>query len=314
MLFAAVTLAAEPRPVAPATPAPVTAAPPTPPAASPVSAPAPDPEVRVTADLTQRLTTGHAVELQVGDRKVLGLLAEQTAPKAKGVVLLLHDLGGHADWPGVIGEMRRALPAQGWTTFALQLPVPGNLPPAEQWVGFLDQSAARVGAAVAYLKASHTGDLVLAGHGVGALAALDYSVAHANELTGLVLVGTPHLRNADPRTDAAAALARLQGPVLDIYGSADRLEVVASAAARRAAARTNSGYSEIVQPGADHFFRNQEQLLAKRVRGWLERRAQGQRLAITPAPRSERAPEPASPTPQAPQQQPKQSLTPQGSP
>jgi pimeloyl-ACP methyl ester carboxylesterase len=243
------------------------------PAPSPVPAAAKDPEALLAAEVTRRLTVGEAVALTVGERTVLALQTEQSAATPKGAVLLLHDLGGHADWPGVVAALRRALPAQGWTTLSVQLPLPPHAPIEAQRAAFLDQATARIEAALAHLRATNPPNVVVAGHGFGALAAMNYCVSRAEACQGLVLVSLPHhfaQGEADPRLDAAGGLARLQGPVLDLYGTAERREVVATARARREAARTNPGYSELALPGADHFFRGQEQLLARRVYGWLE--------------------------------------------
>jgi len=55
-------------------------------------------------------------------RSVLALTLKPKIPQAQGAVLLLHDKGQHADWPDVIGPLRKSLPNNGWYTLSLSLP------------------------------------------------------------------------------------------------------------------------------------------------------------------------------------------------
>lgn len=55
--------------------------------------------------------------------QVLGLQQEPRKPNAQGAVLILPDKGQHADWPGLVRQLRSALPDSGWYTFSVNLPV-----------------------------------------------------------------------------------------------------------------------------------------------------------------------------------------------
>jgi pimeloyl-ACP methyl ester carboxylesterase len=211
------------------------------------------------------------VELAVAGQTTLALYTRPTAGGAKGTVILLHDLGGHADWPGVIAGLRRSLPRQGWATLSVQLPLPASGTAATRPEAFLDQASARIDAALAFLRAENETNIVALGHGLGAVAALDYAAAHGEAFRGLVLVGLPHFRDGAPRLATADNLSRVTLPVLDLFGANERLEVVDTAALRREAPGRRDDYLQLMVPGADHFFHGQEAILAARVRGWLER-------------------------------------------
>lgn len=54
--------------------------------------------------------------------QALALQQRQRLPEAQGAVLILHDLEQHADWPGLVHELRTQLPDSGWYTLSVNLP------------------------------------------------------------------------------------------------------------------------------------------------------------------------------------------------
>ena len=68
-----------------------------------------------------------------------------------------------------------------------------------------------------------------------------------------------------------AHLPRLDLPILDLYGSEDLPEVIASTAKRRQAAGSGD-YTQSEIEGADHFFDGEEEQLLEAVNGWLDAR------------------------------------------
>lgn len=251
------------------------------------------------AEVFGRVERGKMVELASGDAPVLALYTEETRGDLKGGVILLHDLGAHADWPEIIRPLRGALPDSGWTTLSVQMP-PGPAQETEQRLALLGAARSRIDAALEYLSAQGIRNVVLLGHGLGALAAADYLRTYRGEaVRGLVAVGVTDY-SGDPRLAAPTALAGVGRPLLDIYGSRD-LPPVLAAAPRRAEVirkrilerldsaeglteeerkRYRSWYRQIAVPGADHGFTGQEPLLIRRVSGWLKRYATGVRIRL----------------------------------
>lgn len=288
--WASLAGAADPATPAPATPGPATPAPamaPLPAATqtTPTTATSPTPaqpsakdgESQLAKELAAKNTDGRVVELSAAGRTVQALWMPQSAPKGKGILLLLHDFGAHADWPGVVAPLRRGLPPLGWSTLSLQLPLPGPGLPAAQREAWLDQAAPRIDAAMEFLKGEGQADVVLVGHGLGAVAALDWLTAHPERARGAVLISLPHLRGAGPRLATSDLLGKATFPMLDLYGGADLDEVTTTAPLRRTGAGHGGNYLQLLLPGADHFFTAQDAVLSSRVRGWLDRHTAGPR-------------------------------------
>lgn len=75
-------------------------------------------------DLQGRLPSREQRLLVTDDPASLGLWRPSEGDTTHGLLILLPDDGAHADWPRVIGPLRRAFPATGWQTLSLMLPDP----------------------------------------------------------------------------------------------------------------------------------------------------------------------------------------------
>lgn len=273
-------------------------------ATAPVAPPAakePDAEQLLATALREQLRGGEAITLQVEGKKVLALFQQQTRGQALGGVLILHDLNAHPDWPGVTRTLRRQLPGAGWHTLSLQLP---HADSAQTTLEQLDAIHPRIAAALAEMERRGILNTVIVGHGQGALAAIDYlNINIVPAVRGLVVIGLDGTQNAEERLDGAAALARINVPLLDIYAEHDNLKVLESAKRRYdLARRTNTGgnqqrtsyadiapdynpklgltlsYRQVSLSGADRHFTVQGDALVKRLRGWLKHYAAGTEL------------------------------------
>lgn len=252
--------------------APVETPPPAEASAAETPVTAADPGQDAVALLRASPAAADVQELTVDGKPVLALLRNEALGRPQGGVLLLHDAGAHADWPGVIGPLRHELPLHGWTTLSLQLPPPDAETAAEQ-------AQARLRAALAFMATKNIRNIVLLGHGSGALAALRYAAANQGAINGLILVSLGEV-------DDPALLEQAGVPIYDIYGSTDGMEVRRAGAQRlldgRRLARQEGGalprYRQFVLEGADHFFSEQTDILQRRVRGWLKTHAGGMEI------------------------------------
>lgn len=244
-------------------PAPVPAAAP---AGESPAAPA-DTKQEIVALLRASPAAADAQELTVDGKPVLALWRSEALGRPQGAVLLLHDTGAHADWPGVVGPLRHELPRHGWHTLSLQLAA------AEETPG-------RLRAALAFLAGRNIRNIVLLGHGTGAMAALRYAAANKGSVNGLVLI-------AMGTGDDLPALEQAGIPIYDLYGSADSLEVRNAGAERlitgRRLVRQEGSkpprYRQFVVEAADHFFGQQTDILLRRVQGWLRTHAEGMEIS-----------------------------------
>lgn len=244
--------------------------------AAPEPAPAPaaeslpaqtDAEQEIVALLRASPAAADAQELTVDGKPVLALWRNETLGRAQGAVLLLHDTGAHADWPGVVGPLRHELPLHGWHTLSLQLAA-------------AEETPARLRAALAFLAGKNIRNIVLIGHGAGAMAALRYAADNKGSVNGLVLIAMG--------TDADLPTLEQAGvPLYDLYGSADSLEVRTAGADRlitgRRLVRQEGSmpprYRQFVVEAADHFFSQQTDILLRRIQGWLRTHAEGMEIS-----------------------------------
>lgn len=247
---------------------------------------------------------GEKLELKSGDKTTFALFLDQTGNRPQGGVILLHDRGAHLDSPELIHPLRTRLPAKGWATLSLQLPDPDASGVNAAW---LAETQKAVAAAINELSRRNINNIVLLGHGLGALAATSYLAAGDNLLVkGLVIIGMDGSQRADAALDGAALLAKVRQPILDLYGDQDLPQVLASASRRKQAAHRGDGaeksahilyqdvardytvkagdsitYRQLRIPAADHNFTGQEAQLLRRVVGWLERSVPGKKKTIT---------------------------------
>jgi len=211
--------------------------------------------------------------------KFLGIYTKETARVAQGGAILLHGIGVHPDWPDVIFPLRTQLPEYGWSTLSIQMPVLGNEAAFADYAPLFAQVAGRIDAAIALLKSKGINNIVIIGHSLGASMGAYYLSSNKTDVRAFVGIGMS-MSKQDKRMDTPNSLAKIKIPVLDLYGEQDMLSVLDSVK-RRANAATEAGnkyYFQLRTPGADHFFRDQEEVLVKRVGGWLNRYAAGKEL------------------------------------
>lgn len=277
----------ETTPTTPATTAPEATAAPAPTVTTP---PVADPEEAVVDRLKADVAATELVELDVAGKKVLALQRKETRGQAEGGLILLHDVGAHADWEEVIGTLRRELNQYGWTTLAVQLPVPAVGTQASAYGPLIEQCQQRTSAALKHIKGQGLRNVVILGHGLGGRCATSFAASQKDPaLRGLILVGMEAYTTLDPPQDSTALLAQVRVPIYDLYGYGDSNEVHRAGTERLALGRRlnrqhaeeearyreHPFYRQFVQDGADHFFSAQQALLVKRVYGWLKTHASG---------------------------------------
>lgn len=221
---------------------------------------------RWAAELAASLPPGQVQYLDAAGDTFLAVYTEQIAPAPVGGVILLHDTEAHPDWREVVSPLRQELPNHGWSTLALHLPV------AAEPAAFPGEMLERIRAGVEFLRSKGVQNIVLAGHGWGAVTAVSYLGSMENHgISAVVAIGMPA---TDPDSQISPLLEKIEIPVFDLYGSQD---LAAAAGARQravAAARAdNTSYQRLEVLGADHFFVGLSDFLVKRIQGWLHRYA-----------------------------------------
>ena len=190
----------------------------------------------------------------------------------QAAVILLHGTGAHPDWPQVIQPLRAQLPALGWTTWSLQLPILANDAVAVEYVPLFDEAGPRLERVVNRIRLQSNGiPIYLIGHSLGAAMAAYYLAHHpATAVAGLIGIGMNGDSHLEP-FNTSNSLRSINLPVLDLYGEFD-LPGVLNSVKKRAEAATvanNHDYQQQQVNGADHFFEAREDQLIKRVNSWL---------------------------------------------
>ena len=190
------------------------------------------------------------------------------------------------DSPAVIAPLRRELPKRGWSTLAVQLPSSGETKEGD--IALLDQTPERIKAAIAFLRTKDITRIVLIGHGQGAtLGATFLANDPQSGIGALIGIGMSAEKAPEPRLQLITALEKIPLPILDIYGSRDEDSSRTSTERRNAAVSaraTTPGitakrpasalpYRQIEIPGTDHFFTASDNILTKRITGWLKKYA-----------------------------------------
>ncbi|MCS3902113.1 pimeloyl-ACP methyl ester carboxylesterase [Methylohalomonas lacus] len=223
-------------------------------------------EQQLAERLAAQTGSGEQVWLTAGDEPFLALHNAVLGALPRRAVLLVHNMGGHADWPEVIAPLRRGLTELGWSTLSLQMPLLAAGALADDYGRTLPAAGRRIDSGIDYLRDQGYGQVVLLGYGFGASQALAY-LAENDTADGLILVGILAREFLQPAPDLPELLGRLDQPVLDVYGRNDFPEVIERAQARRRAA--TGAYSQRAVAGADHYFTGREQRLLAVLGNWL---------------------------------------------
>ena len=265
-------------------------------------------------ELAAAITVGEPRWLEADGQRFLGIYTRSTTGGSLGGAIILPSLGRTPDWPDVIAPLRKALPAHSWNTLAIELPMPAKgADGLWQLEPYFTASRSRIQSAINYLQQQGITNIVLIGHGLGAVAAaVCVSGNDPLKVSGLAAIslGTPP--GSEPKSYGPELLEKIHVPILDIYGSRDFDEVTASAAARVTAARRGGlaamrsqqlealkrspqarllstdhngyiAYRQLELMGADHSFRGAEPTLIKRIMGWLKKHSEGGELSALPS-------------------------------
>lgn len=231
-------------------------------------------EKRITEKLAENLKTTEIIWLEAKGERFLALYQDQTNETSYGAVILLHSMGGHADWPQTISPIRNGLPEYGWSTLSIQMPVIAPENQVEDYGSTFQQAENRIKSAVHLLHEREFLNIIAIGHGFGAVSMLDYLKKEKKQkfmaIVALSLQDYPFVK---PSIDVLGLIGKSKIPILDIYGSGNYKDVIDQAPDRRLAAKksNNRKYEQIEIEGADHYFNKMEDVLIKKILGWLDK-------------------------------------------
>ena len=233
-------------------------------------------EARWAEQVIEGLLDGDEAWLDDGNgHEFLGIFSEPDNAGERAVILV-HGIGVHPNWPDVIYPLRDALLRHEVTSLSVQMPVLANDADSLDYAPLFDEVASRLDAAIVYLKDAGYKNIAIVSHSMGSSMVAHYlSGDYLQPISSWVAIGMgPGIANTS--VDNLAALESISLPILDLYGSVDLEQVLASAEQRAAAAQKLEGHSyrQIKVEGANHFFQGSEAALGREVLQWLDRYAE----------------------------------------
>jgi pimeloyl-ACP methyl ester carboxylesterase len=225
-------------------------------------------EQEYASEIEESLVIGDAIRLEAGGQSFLALYTEAD-DDTKNAAIILHGLGVHPNWPDVIYPLRSGLAEHGWATLALQMPIGARDTSFDDALVLLPEAPPRIDAGIAYLREQGYTSIVLIAHSFGAQMATYYLANTDNpQVSALVSVGLTAAEVGAIKT--ADFMQKITIPMLDLYGSEDFDNVIATAPVRQQAQQANNTYTQQKVDGADHFFSSQDEVLQQIVQQWLE--------------------------------------------
>ena len=238
-------------------------------------------ERRISEKLTERAKEGEVVWLNAGNIQYLCLFNEQLTDKAQGAAIIVHSMGSHPDWPEVIAPLRTRLPKMGWATLSIQMPVLAPEETLSEYGKTVKPGRARLASAIQYLRKEKFLNIVIIGHSFGAAIAAEFLANNkSSRVQAFVGISMQAQKFLNPTLKLSKNIGEIEIPILDIYGSRDFTEVIQQADGRKQAGRKQGrrNYQQVMIEGADHYFTDLDDIIAKRIRGWLDKAAPGVRV------------------------------------
>ena len=230
-------------------------------------------EKRMATEVEDAVLDGEVIFLKVVDHEFMAIDQEADSDE-KGAVIILHGRGFHPNWQDAVYPLRTKLPASGWRTLSLQMPVLEKTAKYYDYVALFPLAAPRIEAGIKYLKDQGIENIVLLAHSCGAHMAMDWvrnkGEAVTDSISAYIGVG---MGATDYKQKMAESfpLAGMTIPVLDIFGKKEYPAVIRMAPERLEAIRKagNTKSAQLIVPKANHYFTDQGDALVKAVTGWL---------------------------------------------
>jgi dienelactone hydrolase len=213
------------------------------------------------------LREAKVVEIGQGEERFSALYAPARTKTLRGAVVFLPEAGWRFDSPLALG-LAQYLPEHGWEVVGVQLPVLEQGAGEAAYLSLIEAASTRFKAALTWLKSRGSERLAAVGHGFGGLVLLS-SLSQAPELKAAVFLSLAWPEAAEE--EVKAWLEAVQVPVLDVYAEQDHPRVKAQAVRRYLLLKETPHYFGFKVSAAEHHYRGQEGLLARRIDGWLRR-------------------------------------------
>jgi len=230
--------------------------------------------------LQRQIPTTQQRQLGEGESAFLGLFLPAARPDPLGSVLVVADVGEHANWPELIEPARASLSEAGWNTLAIGLPEP---PPAHIGAAGDDHTARRSLLEQRIAERLELGVALLDETGAAPVAVIARGQAsywvlqHADALPTVSALVAYQPRPAGPEQPLGPLLESWDKPLLDIATKGALGRSDAARERQLIAQRTDhQHYRQILVSNPGNTPQTQ-QMLIKRIEGWLRKLPAAQR-------------------------------------
>ena len=235
-------------------------------------------EQQIAEKLTMTADVDEIISLKAPGGRFIGLykrarVSETETGEINGVVILLHGMGAHPDWPDVISPLRTRLTEIGWSTLSIQMPILSPEEPLAEYSKTLRLANNRIQATVDYLHDWEIEPIVLLGYSFGAAQAANFLASNNPEnIQAFISVSMLAQKFFKPKVDVYKFIGGINVPVLDIYGEEDLEDVRRGIDDRRLAANKNgnTGFQQIELQSSGHHYLGFEDILVEQIQIWLQ--------------------------------------------
>ena len=234
-------------------------------------------EKRMAVEVEDAVLDGDVIFLKddVNEGHEFMAIDQEPDDETKGAVIILHGRGFHPNWEDAIYPLRTQLPAKGWRTLSLQMPVLVKTAKYYDYIPLFSQAGPRIEAGIKYLKEQGVDNIVLLAHSCGAHMAMEWIREKDGKVEGII---SAYIGAGMGATDykqpmeQAFPLPKMTIPVLDIYGDKEYPAVLRMAPGRLGMIKraANKKSKQVVVPGANHYFTDKGDELVTPVVEWLD--------------------------------------------
>ena len=231
-------------------------------------------EKRMATEVEDAVLDGDVIFLKDGANEGHKFMAIDQEPddETKGAVIILHGRGFHPNWEDGIFPLRTQLPAKGWRTLSLQMPVLEKTAKYYDYVPLFSQSGSRIEAGIKYLKEQGIENIVLFAHSCGAHMAMEWIREKGDTQISAYIGAGMGATDYKQKMAKPFPLDAMKVPVLDIYGDKEYPAVIRMAPERLAGIKKagNEKSKQMTVSGANHYFTDKGDELVAPVVEWLD--------------------------------------------
>lgn len=246
--------------------------------------------------LAERVVNGKVEWLHIGSKKVLVIYQRAVTPQVAGAVIIVPGEFDNANSHSVVAPLRNQMPEMGWSAISISPPAPPKLKDKKNSIRGMSTNSdlknieanytktqetmfARIRSAIDFLKGKGYRNILLIGHGTGAMWSALFLMQNKDEkqVKGLVLISA-YAPDGMPQVEKTNRnVPKLPMPVLDLYGSDSSHRVLSQIRYRMVESRrlTRDQYWARLIHGANYNYYHDMPVVIKSIRAWLLRNESG---------------------------------------